>query len=402
VVTLDDIRAARERIAGRIYHSPTPANEFLTDLTGAPVLLKLENLQRTGSFKERGAANRILVLTPEERARGLITASAGNHAQAVAYHATSQGIRSRIVMPEGTPLIKVSNTRAYGAEVVLHGASFDEAFAEARRQCDAEGWTFLHGFDDPWVVAGAGTAGLEIVEDVPGVEAVVVPVGGGGLISGIACAVKELKPGVRVVGVQTERVPSMIEARRQGEPVTVPAARTIADGIGVRRVGALNLAMCARYVDEIVTVDEEEIASAILMLLEREKTVAEGAGAAGVAAVMHGKVELGGARTVISVGGGNIDVTMLARIIERGLHKDGRMVRLRVQVSDHPGELHRLTGIVTHYRANIVQVDHERAYYGVALGHTSIDLTLETRGRDHIAELRAGLAAAGYNEIEVV
>ena len=257
---------------------------MLSALTGQQVYLKLENLQMTGSFKERGALNRIAMLTPEQAARGVVAASAGNHAQGVAYHATKRGIRALIVMPLATPLVKVTATRGFGAEVVLHGANYDEACEEATRLCAAEGMTFIHPFDDAMVMAGQGTIGLELLEQVPQLEAVVVPIGGGGLIGGIACAIKESRPEVRVIGVQTSRLPSMLAARLAGHPVTVEPATTIADGIAVRRAGDVTLPVVERYVDEIVTVDEDEIASAILVLLEREKTLAEGAGATALAA----------------------------------------------------------------------------------------------------------------------
>lgn len=395
-VTLAAVHAARKRIAGHLYLSPARHSAGLSETTGQQVFLKLDNLQRTGAFKERGALNRILTLTAEERARGVIAASAGNHAQAVAYHASREGLRSRIVMPLITPLVKVAATSSYGAEVVLHGANYDEACAEAVRQAAAEGLTFLHPFDDDEVIAGQGTIGLELLEQVPDLEAVVVPIGGGGLIGGVACAVKESRPSVRVVGVQTERLPSMLRAREAGEPVTVPAEATIADGIAVRKAGEKTLPLVKRYVDELVTVDEEEIASAILVLLEREKTLVEGAGAAGLAALLQNKTSLHGQRTAVVVGGGNIDVTLLSKIIERGLVKDGRRTRVRIHLTDRPGALHQLTKIIADLRANIVQTSHDRAYYGVSLGDTVIDFTLETRGTQHIEEIRATLSEAGY------
>jgi threonine dehydratase len=395
-IHLDDVLAARERLNGSIYYSPCPHSQMLSALTGQQVYLKLENLQMTGSFKERGALNRMAMLTEEEAARGVIAASAGNHAQGVAYHATKRGIRSLIVMPLTTPLVKVTATRDFGAEVLLHGANYDEAFAEAMRLCAEQGLTFIHPFDDPAVMAGQGTIGLELLEQVPQLEAVVVPIGGGGLISGIACAIKESRPGIRMVGVQASRLPSMAAAVEAHHPVTVDPATTIADGIAVRRAGDLTLPLVERYVDEIVTVDEDEIASAILMLLEREKTLAEGAGATALAALLQHRTSLRGAHTAVLVCGGNIDVTLLSRIIERGLVKDGRLVRLRVHLPDYPGALHRLTGILAEHRANIVETSYDRAYHNVNLGDTAIDITMETRGPDHIAELIAALVVAGY------
>jgi threonine dehydratase len=402
-IHLEDVLAARERLRGSIYYSPCPHSQMLSALTRQQVYLKLENLQMTGSFKERGALNRIALLTPEQASRGVIAASAGNHAQGVAYHATKRGIRALIVMPLTTPLVKVTATRDFGAEVLLHGANYDEAFAEAMRQCDEQGLTFIHPFDDPDVMAGQGTIGLELLEQVPQLEAVVVPIGGGGLISGIACAIKESRPEIRVVGVQTSRLPSMAAAVESHHPVTVEAATTIADGIAVRRAGDLTLPMVERYVDEIVVVEEDEIASAILMLLEREKTLAEGAGATALAALLQHRTSLKGAHTAVLVCGGNIDVTLLSRIIERGLVQDGRLVRLRIHLLDKPGALHELTRLIASHRANIVDTLHNRgAYYGVNLGDTTIDITMETRGPEQVAELLEALTAEGYKHSRVL
>ena len=401
-ISLDDVVAARERLRGAIYYSPCPHSQMLSVLTGQQIYLKLENLQMTGSFKERGALNRITMLTPEQAARGVVAASAGNHAQGVAYHATKRGIRALIVMPLATPLVKVTATRGFGAEVVLHGANYDEACEEATRLCAAEGMTFIHPFDDAMVMAGQGTIGLELLEQVPQLEAVVVPIGGGGLIGGIACAIKESCPEIRVIGVQASRLPSMIAAVESHRPVTVEPATTIADGIAVRRAGNVTLPVVERYVDEIVTVDEDEIASAILMLLEREKTLAEGAGAAALAAVLQKKTTLQGAHTAVLVCGGNIDVTLLSRIIERGLVQDGRLIRLRIHLLDKPGALAELTRLIASYRANIVDTLHNRAYYGVNLGDTVIDITMETRGREQVEELLAALTREGYKHSRVV
>src|ERR1700723_2335271 len=395
-VSLDQIRKAEQRIRDFIYFSPCQLSAALSEVTGQQVYLKLDNLQRTGAFKERGALNRILLLNEDEKRRGVVAASAGNHAQAVAYHATQRGVLARIVMPLMTPLVKISATRGFGADVILHGANYDEACDEALRLCALEGMTFLHPFDDPAVINGQGTIGLELLEQVQGLEAVVVPIGGGGLISGVACALKEANPAIRVVGVQTERLPSMLRAMENGGPVTLPAEATIADGIAVRRAGDLTLPLVERFVDEIVTVDEEEIANAIMVLLEREKTLAEGAGAVALAALLQKKTSLDGQRTAVLVCGGNIDVSLLARIIERGLVKDGRHTRLRIHLTDRPGALHQLTKIIADVRANIVQTAHDRAYYGVSLGDTVIDFTLETRGAGHIEEIDAALSAAGY------
>jgi threonine dehydratase len=401
-IALADVVAARERLRDAIYYSPCPHSIMLSALTGQQVYLKMENLQMTGSFKERGALNRIATLTAEQAARGVIAASAGNHAQGVAYHATKRGIRAVIVMPLTTPLVKVTATRDFGAEVVLHGASYDEAHVEALRLCAEQELTFIHPFDDAAVMAGQGTIGLELLEQVPELEAVVVPIGGGGLIGGIACAIKETQPEIRVVGVQTAKLPSMMAAVQAGRPVTIDPATTIADGIAVRRAGELTLPVVERYVDEIVTVDEDEIASAILMLLEREKTLAEGAGAAALAALIQHRTSLKGAHTAVLVCGGNIDVTLLSRIIERGMVQDGRLIRLRIVLLDKPGALHDLTRLIASHRANIVDTLHNRAYYGVNLGDTAIDITMETRGREQVAELLEALTAEGYEYSRVM
>jgi threonine dehydratase len=395
-VTLNEVQQARARIRDFIYLSPCQRSEELSQLTGQQVHLKLDNLQRTGAFKERGALNKILTLSDEEKRRGVIAASAGNHAQAVAYHATQRSIRSQIVMPLMTPLVKVSATRGFGAEVVLHGANYDEACTEALRRADEDGMTFLHPFDDAAVIAGQGTIGLEMIEQVLGLEAVVIPIGGGGLISGVACAIKETNPNIRVIGVQTERLPSMLRAVEAGAQVTLPAGATIADGIAVRRAGDLTFPLVQRYVDEIVTVDEEEIANAILILLESEKTLAEGAGAVALAALLQRKTSLRGERTAVLVCGGNIDVSLLAKIIERGLVKDGRWFRVRIHLSDRPGALNQVTKIIADQRANIVQTQYDRTYYGVNLGDTAIDITMETRGAAHIESLIQALTENGY------
>src|SRR6202789_3054916 len=403
-LTLTDILAARERIEAAVYRTPCMRSEMLSRMSELIVFLKLENLQMTGSFKERGALNRIAMLTPEQERRGVVAASAGNHAQGVAYHATRRGIRAVIVMPLTTPLVKVQATRGFGAEVVLHGGNYDEACIEATRLCEEQGMTFIHPFDDALVMAGQGTIGLELLEQVEDLQAVVAPIGGGGLIGGIACAVKEIKPSVRVVGVQTSRLPSMRDAVEARHPVTLEPATTIADGIAVRRAGEVTFPVVEKYVDEIVTVDEDEIASAILTLLEREKTLAEGAGATALAALLQKKTTVipAGAKTAVLVCGGNIDVTLLSRIIERGLVQDGRLIRLRIHLLDKPGALADLTRLIASYRANIVDTLHNRAYYGVNLGDTVIDITMETRGREQVEELLAALTAEGYKHSRVL
>jgi threonine dehydratase len=396
MIGIHDIQTAMGRIRGDIRISSCRQSETFSVLTGNTIFLKLDNQQRTGAFKERGALNKLLTLTAEERAHGVIAASAGNHAQGVAYHAGRLGIRALIYMPLPTPLTKVSATRGYGAEVVLHGTNYDEAYGSAVEHSRQHHLTLIHAFDDDDVIAGQGTLGVEILNQQPDIDAIVAPIGGGGLIGGIACAAKAIKPSLKVYGVEPAKLPSMQAAIVHGGPVTVPAAATIADGIAVRRAGERTFPLVQKYVDDIVTVEEEEIANAILLLLEREKTLAEGAGAASVAALLNHKLPLKDKKVAVLVCGGNIDVTLLSRIIERGLVKDGRLVRLRVHLPDYPGALHRLTGILAELRANIVETAYDRAYHGVNLGDTAIDITMETRGPAHIAELLEALLGAGY------
>ena len=399
-VTIQDIDAARRRIQAD-WISPCPESKSLSRLCGCTTYVKLENLQTTGSFKDRGAQNRLMTLTPEQRQVGVIAASAGNHAQAVAYHAGLLGISAKIVMPVGTPLTKVSATRGYGGEVVLHGANYDDAWEQAQVLAQSEGRTFVPGFDDPFIVAGQGTIGLELLEQTPRMQTVVVPIGGGGLIAGIAVALKETNPKIRVIGVQTEALPSMQRSVASGQRETLPAAMTIADGIAIKRPGGLPFSLVQRYVDEIVTVNDEEIAAAILLLLEREKTLAEGAGAAALAAVYYRKVKVEGQRVVLLVSGGNIDMTTLDRIIERGLVQDGRLCQLSVRIMDSPGSLARLTALLGTLRANILQINHSRAFRHVTLGETEVELSLETRGREHVKEIVRSLGEQSYRVLVI-
>jgi threonine dehydratase len=396
MVTLRSIKDARDRIRGSIVVTPFVHSEKFSQQTGNSIFLKLENLQMTGAFKERGALNKILLLSEDERRRGVIAASAGNHAQAVAYHATKRGIQAQICMPLTTPLVKVSATRGYGAEVILAGANYDEACEEAVRRSKQFGLTFIHPFDDEAVIAGQGTLGLEMLEQHGDLDALVIPVGGGGLIAGVACAVKETNPKIKVIGVQSSRLASMKAALEKHELVTLPANKTIADGIAVRCAGTLTFPLVQKYVDEVVTVDEEEIASAILQLLEKEKMLAEGAGAAATAALLNKKAPNHGKKLGVLVSAGNIDVSLLSLIIRRGLVKDGRLVRLRIHLPDHPGALQKLAGVIADQKANIVETMYDRAYYGVVLGDAVIDITMETRGPEHVADLTAALDASGY------
>ena len=401
-VTLADVEAARARLAGVIHETPCAYSQRLSDLTGARVFVKLENLQMTGSFKERGAANVLLQLSPAERRRGVVTASAGNHGLAVAFHAARLGVGAVIVMPEWAPLTKVTAARRQGAEVVLHGENYDEAYARAREIETERGLVFVHPFDDLRVIAGQGTIGLELATQVPDLEAVLVPVGGGGLAAGTAVAVKGRRPGVEVIGVQADEVAAMKAAWASGERVTVPSAPTIADGIAVRRAGEHTLALCRQWVDQIVSVSEEEIANAILLLLEIEKTVVEGAGAVPLAALVNKKVAGAGKTVALVLSGGNIDVNLISRIIERGLVKDGRLVRLAVMLRDRPGQLARLTALVAEMRANVLHILHDRAFSRARLGETEVELTLETSGREQIEAVKRHLTEAGYAVHEII
>jgi len=396
-LTFEHIERARARIGDRVYKTPLAEGHNLSQTTGSKLFFKLENLQISGSFKERGAVNRLLLLSPDERARGVVAASAGNHAQGVALHATRLGIEAQIVMPIGTPLMKISRTRRYGAQVILHGATFDEAQAHARELCSARGMTFVHAFDDLEVMAGQGSIGLEILEQNPYIQCVVVPIGGGGLISGIAVAIKETNPKIRVIGVQTQACPSMKTALELGHPHEVEMTQTIADGIAVRRVGELTYPVVRDYVDDVVTVSEEDVANAILLLMEEEKVVAEGAGATGLAAVVAQRIpEVVGRKTAVVICGGNIDTNLISTIIERGLVSAGRRVRLEITIPDQPGSLARLTQFLGDRRANILQIHHDREFAHGALGLTDVTVTLETRGREHVEAIRAELNNEGF------
>jgi threonine dehydratase len=397
MVSLVDVEAARVRLEGRVLLTSLTLSEGFRDLIPARPWFKFENLQRTGSFKERGALNRMMLLTDEERAGGVIAASAGNHAQGVAYHAGLLGIDATIVMPERTPLIKVSNTERYGARVILHGHSYDEAQEETLRLVATERKTLIHPFDDPGVIAGQGTIALELLDQFPGLDVVIVALGGGGLISGMAVALKELAPHVRIIGVEAETLPAATRAHEAGRLVTIPPGETIADGIAVRRIGNLTFPMIERYVDELVTVSEEEIASAVLLLLEREKTVVEPAAAAPLAALVSGRVKnVEGKDVALVLSGGNIDVNLLSRIIDRGLINDGRLAQMEVTVLDRPGALAALTALIARQGANILRLDHRRGTAALRITEAEVDLTLETRGRGHVDDLATALRSAGY------
>jgi len=396
MITFKDILAARERIRDHVYLSPCAYSETVSQMTGNRVFFKLDNLQMTGSFKERGALNRLLTLTREEAARGVIAASAGNHGMAVAFHSQRLGIPSTIVMPAHAPLIKVTWVQRYGARTKLYGMDYDAAFDEARRLAAEEALTFIHAFDDPLVVAGQGTLGIELHEQNQELDAVLVPVGGGGLIAGIAVALKQLNPKVQVIGVQAEQLPSMRAALAKGEVVHLPPATTIADGIAVRAVGEIPFEIVRKHVDRVLTVSEGEIANAILLLLEIEKTVAEGAAAVPLAALVNRKTTLNGKKVGLIVSGGNIDVNLISRIIEKGLIQDGRLSRLSVLLPDRPGYLARLTQRLGKEGANILQIEHVRGFGEIPIGETEVELILETTGRDHIHRIHEAIREEGF------
>jgi len=394
-VSLGMILEARERLKNAVRRTDLVPSQILAIPNRREVFLKTECLQYTGSFKLRGAYNCISMLTPEQRERGVIASSAGNHAQGVALAAAKFGARATIVMPAGAPLAKVAATRGYGAEVVLHGAVYDDAYAEACRIQRETGAVFVHPFNDPYVIAGQGSIGLEIMDANPDIDTVVVPIGGGGMASGIAAAVKLLHPHVKVIGVQAAGAPSMLESRRAGKIITLDRANTIADGIAVKTPGDLTFAMCGQYLDDIVAVDEDEIAGAILMLLEKCKIVAEGAGAASVAAVMYEKFDTAG-RIACVVSGGNIDVTTLQRILDQGLMKSGRMTRIHTVIEDRPGHLARLLTVISESGANVVSIQHDRTSMNSGIGMALLDLLLETNDFEHLERVHALMKENGY------
>jgi threonine dehydratase len=383
-----DVRSARERIGDAVVLTPLVHATGLEDLLTAELHIKLESLQRTGSFKDRGALNRLLDLSADERARGVVTASAGNHAQAVAYHGARLGVSVEVVMPEHTPLIKVANTRRFGAGVRFHGATLSESMVEARRIEKDESRVLVHAYDDERVIAGQGTIGLELIDQLPDVTTVVVPIGGGGLISGIALGMKEQRPDVRIIGVEASAAASARASRRAGRIVAIESADTIADGIAVKRIGGLTFPLIERYVDDIVAVDEVEIAGAVHMLLERQKLLAEGAGAVALAALASGRIQVRrGEKVVMILSGGNIDLNLAGRIVDRGLVADGRLVRLAVTVPDRPGSLSLLTRLVAEAGANVLEVAHARAFADISVRDVEIVMLLETRGRENVSAI---------------
>ncbi|MBW3582013.1 MAG: threonine ammonia-lyase [Euryarchaeota archaeon] len=402
MVELADIIQARENVKGFVHRTALRKSTTFSRLTDGEVHLKLENQQRTGSFKIRGALNKMKSLSREEAERGVIAASAGNHAQGVALAATSLGIRSTICMPKSAPFAKVEATRGYGATVVQHGRDYNEAFERALELQEDEGFTFVHAFDDAAIIAGQGTVGLEIHEQLPDVDTVVVAVGGGGLISGVATALKALKPDVRVIGVETEGAASAHASRAAGRVVRLESLDTIADGIATKSIGKLTFGLIEQYVDDLVLVSDSAVSHAILMLLERSKTVVEGAGAVALAALLSGKVDVKGKKAVAVVSGGNIDMDFLGQIIRRGLMEEGRILRFTSVIPDKPGALKGLLDAIAGLNGNIITVQHDRDIVTLPLNKTLVDIEIETRGQKHLEELVHAIEAAGYAvEIQV-
>ncbi|MBP6406318.1 MAG: threonine ammonia-lyase [Ramlibacter sp.] len=398
MIDITDVRQAAERLRGQVFATPFVASRTLSDIAGAQIFLKFENLQFTASFKERGACNKLVQLTADERARGVIAMSAGNHAQGVAYHAQRLGLRAVIVMPRFTPGVKVERTRGFGAEVVLHGDTLDEARTHALALAQQQGLVFVHPYDDEAIVAGQGTVGLEMLEAEPDLDALVIAVGGGGLIAGIATAARALKPGIDIVGVQTVRFPGMYNAIKHTQHPQ--GHSTIAEGIAVGTPGRITQEIIAQRVNDLVLVDEGDIEHAIVMLLEIEKTLVEGAGAAGLAALLKYPDRFRGKKVGLVLCGGNIDPLLLSAIIERGMVRAGRLARVRVSARDVPGSLARITAIVSEAGANIDEVHHQRAFTTLSAQNVEIELVIQTRGREHIAAVLQALHNAGFEAEE--
>jgi len=398
--TIQDVWRAQEVVRPHIYHTPLLPSRTLGQMSGATVYLKAENLQRSGSFKVRGAAYKLSRLTAEEREHGVIAASAGNHAQGVAIAAAALGVACTIVMPTTAPLAKITATEGYGAKVVLAGAGYNEAYERAREIQAETGAIYIHAFDDPDIIAGQGTVGLEILSDLPNVEAIVTSIGGGGLISGIATVVKALKPDVRIYGVEAAGAPAMRAALDAGHLVKLDYASTIADGISVKACGDYTYSITRDLVDDVVTVEEDDIIRAVLLLMERCKLVVEGAGAAGVAALLSGKLPVKGLRTVALLSGGNIDMTLVGRFIAHGLAIQGRYLSLRLLIPDRPGELLRLLSVIAEQNVNVLDVAHHRTAPRAPIQQVEVSLVLETRDREHCDSLIALLRQRGFNAVE--
>lgn len=396
-VTFRDIQEARSHLKDVVYKTGLVHNTTFSEMTGNFIYLKTENLQKTGSFKLRGAFNKIANLPKEQKQYGVIAASAGNHAQGVAMAATAYGIKSTIVMPKHAPLSKIAATKSYGAEVVLYGEVYDEAYEKARQIQKQSGAVFVHPFDDREIIAGQGTIGIEILEDIPDADIIVVPIGGGGLISGIAIAAKHIKPEVKIIGVQTKNLPSMARSLSQNHITTVEGPATIADGIAVKTPGELTFKIVKKFVDDIVTVDEDEIANAILLLLERAKVVSEGAGAASVAAILNRLDIVRNKKIVALISGGNIDVNMLSRIIDKGLVKSGRKIFVNTLIPDRPGTLSQLLNLIAETGANVLSITHDRATADIPLGYAKVKLELETADVQHVVKIKELLVQNNYS-----
>lgn len=396
MVTLQDIQAAAARIGDVIYHSPCPYSLSLSRLCGCDIYCKFDHLQMTGSFKERGARNKLMLLSAAERQRGVVAASAGNHALGLAYHGQEMGIPVTVVMPRYAPIIKVSNCRALGAEVILDGETYSDALQHARQIMVERGKTYVPGFDDADIIAGQGTLGLEIMQDVPDVDAVIVPVGGGGLLAGVGIAVKGLRPDVRVIGVESDHAPTLRASLDAGRVTRISTRPSLADGLAVAEIGVLCFDAVRRTMDELVVVDEAQIALAVLRLLEMEKTVVEGAGAVSLAAAMRRPLELEGKKVVLCLSGGNIDVTLISRIIERGLAQDGRLCRVVINLPDRPGTLANLLTLIASTGASIKEVTHDRNFGPADVATVPVSVVMETRDAAHIADVRGLLAQQGY------
>jgi threonine dehydratase len=398
MVRLTDIKQAAKRLKDVVYKTPITYSYSLSEISGANVFLKLESLQRTGSFKIRGAYNKLCKLNGTDRR--VIAASAGNHAQGVALAAKLLGMKANLVMPEGTPINKIVAVRHYGADVFLHGNTFDDAYAYARRLEKESGDLFVHAFDDPDVIAGQGTIGLEIIESLKDVESVIVPVGGGGLISGVSTAIKEKNPRIKIIGVQSKNAPSMSISLKKGTIVETGSGQTIADGIAIRKAGTLTFEIAKKYVDDIISVDDNEIEDALLLLTERKRIVVEGAGAAALAGLLKRKNKFRKRNVLILVSGGNIDINILAKIIERGLVKNGRFIRLIVDLPDIPGSLGQLTSLLGSLKANIVQISHDRFSRNLPINRAIVEISLETKGFEHQREVIMLLREKGYKTKE--
>jgi threonine dehydratase len=397
MIPLKEIEDAKERIEGVVVNTPFAYAPILSDKVGAKIYLKKENLQLTGAFKLRGAYNMIASLSKEQLDCGVIAASAGNHAQGVAYSAKIFGTKAVIVMPEATPLLKVENTRALGADVVLYGENYDEAYGYAIKKAKEDGMTFVHPYADDKVIAGQGTIALEILQSCKEIDYVVVSIGGGGLIAGVASAIKQIDPNIKVIGVVASGAPAMYNSFKAKKPIDSTTVRTIADGIAVRDINEKNFNLVLELVDEVVEVDDEEIASAVLFLLERQKLVVEGGGAAGVAAILHKKFEFEkDAKIATILSGGNIDVSMLSLIIEKGLIKAHRKMKFIITLIDKPGALMDLTDILKELGANIIQIDYDRTSTNLSYGDANVTLALETKGKEHQEMIREKLDKLGY------